>query len=198
MKKGLVSYIIKSKKKFFEATHPNKLLEILNEEKQSISEKEALLKSLLPELAAIKGFSAKKQQVTIYEGVEGVKAIFEDILKTKKVNHVLGAWKYPHILKYYLHHWHRRRIKAKLLDKMLFKKSAYKRALEFSKLPYTKVRVLPGSFHSPLAINVYEEKIAFIIGSKETPLAVLIKDKSIAKDFKNYFDALWKLSDKIH
>ena len=190
-RKGLVRFSSEGKKKLYEATHPSKLLAMLREQKERISEKEKRVNELLPELEALRTDAGSKQ-VTILQGREGVKSIFEDILSTGKTNHCIGAWGLPPVLGNYLAQWHKRRVKAKLLDKMIFKEGA-DRGKELAKLSYTQCRFLPKMYDSPTAINVYGHKVAFVIGFAE-PVGIMIENEDISKDFKSYFDLLWGIS----
>src|SRR3989344_8865095 len=62
MKKGLVSYVIKSNIKYFEAVNPEKFLDMLKEEEDNIKEKENKLKEILPKLKKLKETSKEKQE----------------------------------------------------------------------------------------------------------------------------------------
>ena len=59
IKKGLVTFVIKENRKYFQATDPNRLLDFLRE-------KEEIAKSLLPELSLKREQAKTKQQVSIY------------------------------------------------------------------------------------------------------------------------------------
>ncbi|MBW2963509.1 helix-turn-helix domain-containing protein [Candidatus Woesearchaeota archaeon] len=198
IEKGLASYVVKGGKRCYQATEPEKLLDILREHKEEIEKKEKMVSEILPKLAAIRPLFGKKSQVTILDGVEGIKNIFEQKIKDGAVNYVIGAYSEPYILESYLQRWHRRRVKAKIMDKMLFKHGEKERAIELNKLPYTECRSLPQqAFASPVAINIWGEKVALVIGLEEEPLAILIENKAIAKDFFEYFNLLWKMSKPV-
>jgi sugar-specific transcriptional regulator TrmB len=198
IEKGLVSYVVKKGKRLYQATEPDKLLDMLRESKEEIERKEQMVNTILPRLAAIKPLFGKKSQVTILEGIEGIKTIFEQKIKDKVINYVIGAYTEPYILESYLQRWHHRRVKAKILDKMLFKHNEKKRAKELNKLPYTECKYLPKqAFASPVAINIWGDKVALVIGLEEEPLAILIENESIAKDFLEYFNLLWGMSQEI-
>ena len=75
--KGLVSYVIKSGVKYFEAVTPNKILYLLDEKKKAIE-------SVLPDLNKMKESITEKPTAQVYEGIDGLKTIMEDMLKTGK------------------------------------------------------------------------------------------------------------------
>ena len=62
IEKGLVSYFIKSGKKYFEAANPSKFKSILKEKKEVIDK-------VLPRLESLKEFTKLKPKVEFYEVV---------------------------------------------------------------------------------------------------------------------------------
>ena len=74
IKKGLVSFVIKENRKYFQATDPTMILNFLKE-------KEEIAKSILPELNFKREQAKIKQQVSIYEGIRGLKSVLQNMLK---------------------------------------------------------------------------------------------------------------------
>ena len=66
--RGLVGYVIQGRKKSFEATNPQRLLDILREKEERIN-------SILPRLLELSRFRSKLD-VKIYKGREGIKTVF--------------------------------------------------------------------------------------------------------------------------
>jgi len=56
------------------------------------------------------------------------------------------------------------------------------------------VRFLPEKYSNPVSINIYSDKIALILWSREEPLAILIKNKEISRGYRKYFELLWKIA----
>ncbi|MDH5596550.1 MAG: BlaI/MecI/CopY family transcriptional regulator [Candidatus Peregrinibacteria bacterium] len=81
VKKGLVSSYQKGRVLHFFAEDPKRLIQIAEEKMQKT-------KGLIPELLALTSSLAYKPKIRFYEGLEGIKSIFEDILTTK--GEVLG------------------------------------------------------------------------------------------------------------
>ena len=84
IEKGLVSYVIKANRKYYEAHDPERLLEYIESRKQELDEKREELEKILPSLRLMKKLS-KEQEASIYEGKKGLKSIYEDILKEKGI-----------------------------------------------------------------------------------------------------------------
>jgi sugar-specific transcriptional regulator TrmB len=187
--KGFVSWTIKNNRKYFEAVSPERILDIFEEKKEKI-------KSMIPQLVKKQ---SDIQNVRVYTGNEGRKIIFEDKLKHKGEQLVLGAHQPSKRISRYIRIYHKRRVAKKIPLKMLFPPNEMEAAKQFSKLKYLKVKILPEILsNSPIAINIYGDKVAFLTGSeKQSSLSVLIEDKNLSEDFRKYFFAIWNLSKKL-
>lgn len=195
--KGLVSYVTKEKIKYFEATNPYFLLNLLEREKGKLKSNKSDLSPILSELLQIKkSQNGKDNLVVIYKGINGIKSILEDVLNSKKENLVLGAHKPPEAIKNYLERFHKRRIKLGIKEKLLFNKNDVKRAVKLSQMPFTKVRFLPKNSNKQIAINIYGDKVAILMWSD--PVGILIKNEDVANTFREYFKLLWKIVSKIN
>ena len=91
IEKGLVSYVIKANRKYFEAASPERLINYLDEREEDIKRKRELVNSILSELRKKRNLSKESQEATIYKGKKGLKSIAEDVLNTRKELLIFGA-----------------------------------------------------------------------------------------------------------
>ena len=94
IQKGLVSYVIKANKRYFTASEPRMLKELLIEKQRKIQEQEKDIAKLIPELNKLKLEEDGRIKAEIYEGLRGVKSIYEKILTTLEKNdtqYIIGA-----------------------------------------------------------------------------------------------------------
>jgi sugar-specific transcriptional regulator TrmB len=194
IKRGLVGHVLKGKVKYFEAANPNLLLNILEEERTALDAKAKGINSIIPKLLSIHG-SRERENVIIYKGVKGIKTVLEDVLKTKKTNHVIGAHQPPKQIKNYLANFHKRRVKLGVKDRLIFDKSDAERARALGELPFTEIRISPMKTESKTSINIYGNRVAILMWSD--PVGIVIENKEVATAFRNYFDLLWRITDKI-
>lgn len=188
--KGFASWTIKNNRKYFEAVDPKRILDIFDEKKEKI-------KSIIPQLTKKQ---REVQNVRVYTGTEGRKIIFEDKLKCGGEQLVLGAHNPSKRISRYVKLYHKRRIAKKIPLKILYPPNEIEAAKYFSKLKYVKVRILPKLLSkTPIAINVYGSKVAFLMddAEKQSHLTILIEDKNLSEDFKSYFNAIWNISKKF-
>lgn len=186
--KGLVSTAITNKKKYFEASNPSKLKDILNENQRELD-------NILPRLLELSNFKSKLD-IKIYKGKEGIKNVFEDILrkKPKEWLSIGSSGETKKIIPYYLEHFHKERVKEKIPVRglMIENKSSKNRMTELTNLKYTQIKYLPENFVTPTVINIYGETTTLYSTSEEKiPFIIMIENKNIAKSFKEYFDWVW-------
>ena len=187
--KGFVSATMINNRNVFEAVNPKRILDILEEKKVNVEK-------IIPQL--INQQNKNQTLVKVYTGLNGRKIIFEEKLKCLEEQYVLGAHNPSGRISSFLENYHRRRIKNKIKTKMLFINQDKKTAEKFAKYKYIEARLLPDKFSSPIAINIYGNKTAILLGSESIePITILIEDKGLSNDFKSYFQLLWKISKTL-
>lgn len=186
--KGLVSYVIKSGKQYFEVARPEKLISILKEKENKINK-------ILPDLKNIYKSAVEKPKIELYEGKQGLKTILDDLIRTKKQVLVYGSTRNQlKLLRFYFPNYVKRRVKNRIKIKVITEKS--EESLEFhkkNKEEYREMKFLPIEF--PTATNIYGNKVAILSLEKE-PIGVIIENEDIAKTQKMIFEFLWKIAKK--
>ncbi len=186
--KGIVTYIFKGNKKCFEAVDPNQIVEIL---KDRMAQFET---SVLPSLKLDYKFSSESNKAHIFEGISGVKTVTDDMLKEGKEIHAFGIPKdVSEKLKSFINIFHKRRTEKKIPMYHLYDADAQERMKFLNSLPYTKAKYIPHDVESPATTLVYGHKICFVIWS-EPPLSILIESERMARQYKKYFDYLYKIA----
>ncbi|MBI4981470.1 hypothetical protein HZC30_08025 [Candidatus Woesearchaeota archaeon] len=191
--KGLVSYVIQSNRKYFQAVSPEKIKDILEEQKKELESKENLLKEILPQLLARKEESKPQSLATIYYGKKGLKSILEEILTQKEEVLSFGAeGKFRQIFGPYWENYNRRREKLKVKIKVIWNEKLKGKR---ENLLYLDAKYIPKEFDNPASTMIYGDKTAIILW-EEIPFAVLIESAKIARSYRNTFELLWKASRK--
>ena len=78
--KGLVTYVIKSGTKYYQAKDPERLLDYLKEKEDNLKEKESELRKIIPNLK-LKYEKQEHNKAEVYEGIKGFKTFYEMVLK---------------------------------------------------------------------------------------------------------------------
>lgn len=180
IKKGLIGYILKNNRRYFEASNPNRILEILKE-------KEDLLTPIVTNLLTKYNSKKEKQETNFYKGKEGLKAIFEDQLNYPEILIIGASPKAYDILRYYFKWYDEKRVKKKIKVKII----AYDKKIK--DIPLAEIRYLPKKYESPVAMNIYGNKTAIILWA-EQPIVIAIREKEIADSYRNHFELMWRLA----
>ncbi|MBL7147700.1 MAG: helix-turn-helix domain-containing protein [Nanoarchaeota archaeon] len=179
IEKGLVSYVIKSGKKFFLASNPENLL-------NRIKEKESFIKSIIPQLKKIERNQEENRKVEVYEGKDGLKSFNLNLLKSNEIYVLNATGKIFEVLEFYAHH-HIKNSKDKIIKIIAIEKA--------KQTPLTKInaefKFLPEEYENHATTFIYGNKIAFQI-IVEKPLIIIIENKSLSEGYKKIFDLLWK------
>ena len=181
IEKGLVSYIVKNNRRCYEATNPNRLLEI-------VKEKEDRLSHLLPKLQEKYKSSKEKKQTLFFQGRDGLKAVFQDHLEAgAKEILVIAASDFREVVsEFFFKKYDAERKRQKIKQKII-----YNSKKEKIKIPLCEIKYLQQEYDSPLSMAIYANRVAMVLWAR-TPYAILIKDKEIADSYRNYFNVLWK------
>lgn len=196
--KGLISYILEGKTRFFNAVSPQKLMDFLKEKEALIKQREEKIKNILPELLAVFHRTKEEIKITVHKGKNGLKTIFEDLLRTKKEwDSLISSGMALKVLPFYVDNFHKRRQKAKISYKVIFygSKVAELRAEEHARMKYTEVKCFPESQFIPISTWIYGNKVVLMIWEAE--LGILIESRKVTESFRKHFEVLWSIAKPI-
>ncbi|MBI2632078.1 hypothetical protein HYW75_03680 [Candidatus Pacearchaeota archaeon] len=194
IEKGIISYIIKSKTKYFQASSPSNLRMYLDNKENEIMKKKELLRELLPFLNKMKR-NFKNQESEVFIGKKGLRTAYEQLLyNIGKMNEELFF--YIHDSRYseeadafYFSIQNiLKKISIRGISNDAARNSDFLKKANYIKMRYTNFPV-PGN------IEVSKDKTLLV--SWEKPIiATLIKSSSIANNFRTYFNEVWKVARK--
>jgi len=197
--KGLVSYVVKDKTKYFQAAEPGRLLEFIELRKKELDQTENQMQEFIAQLST--AHQTPESTVRVFTGFKGLMTVHEQIY-----DHLTKGDEYlflniPADQPSYFHaFWkkdHARRIKAGIQCRLLFDPDT---ALEILKNRNSykgcDARFMPARIKSPVWFMVYKDT-GVISFSTENPLTIEIKNEKIAASFKAYFEEFWKKTNKF-
>lgn len=184
--------INEGKVKKFTALHPTTLTTMFENKKLAIE-------NFMPELLGIFTASKSKPRMKFYEGENGKKKVFEDILNLhdevvytfspmKEVLNLFG--------KTYSRHFTEKRVKNKIWRYALrpaTDKNLEKTDWEFygdDELLMRKIHFLPTEISCDTLIQIYENKVSVIASEKEN-YAFIIESKELSTLMKQIFMWMW-------
>lgn len=192
--KGLVSYVVKANRKYFEATNPERLIDYLDEKQKQIEEEKTEVKKIISDLVAKHKIIKPIQEANIYSGYKGIRSLLNNLLQELKDGgeyYVFGAeGGMKEILGPYFTFYQKQKAKFKIKSKVIFGEKARKTTLleEYR----GDIKFISSEFSSPTDTFIYNDKIIIFVWNEKPPFAILMKNKSIAQSYKDYFKVLWK------
>lgn len=196
--KGLVSSVIRGKKRYFSAESPEQLERLLDIKKKEIEEKNNELKSILPELKTIFDLAEEKPKVRFFEGIEGFRAMQLDILRTDMKNFD-GVTPIDDANRIFPPKFHNPR--QKIINKF---KNIPTRVIYTSKKEKTlpkkdgsvEYRFVPmDKFPFSAEIDLYGENKVAVFSMKSRPVGVIIENKEIYSTLKLIFELAWQTAN---
>ncbi len=191
--KGLVSSFTRNNIKHFAVQNPQILV-------NKVEERFLKAQKMLPELLSITNALAYKPKIHYYEGLEGIKNIFEDTLKAEK--ELLGYTnlaKLPDVVtEEFLRDYAKRKVEKKLKTRMLSPIS--KDALKYLGRYYPEgfdpnlVEILfvnPKEFMFEYEINIYENKVSLVSLNPDELMGMIIESPVYAKTQRAIFSLAW-------
>lgn len=201
IEKGLVSYTIKEKTKYFQALEPSRLKEYLEKKEKEIIENKQLINKIIPNLIKITSNESRCQESEVFVGEKGIKTAYEILLRNTIKRGSLRFF-YIHNKKYdkqaYNFYFGIGNLIGKL-DNFIKKNKIEWKGLENKedfghKLADKFPKYMPvKSVNFPIPGNIdIGESMILITAWSEKPIGILIKSKEVADNFKNYFEGVWK------
>jgi HTH-type transcriptional regulator, sugar sensing transcriptional regulator len=196
IERGLASYVVKDKVKYFNAAPPSRIKDYLKEKENQIKKQETELDKLLPSLELKQKLTEKETDAEVYRGWRGMQTVYNDLvesLKSKDEFYIFGASRGTDTkkVKSFYTRFNNRVKQKKLKANIIFNENARGNVPNVKEIG--KVKYLDQT--TPSEILIYKNKTAVVLLEKE-PLIILIRGESIAKSFKAYFDVMWIVAKK--
>ncbi|MEA3329967.1 MAG: helix-turn-helix domain-containing protein [Nanoarchaeota archaeon] len=190
--KGIVSFILKNKIKYFQAAPPINLLEYLGKKQEEIFSQKEILNEIIPEIENIQKMKPE-QKAEIFLGEKGLRTAYERLLK--------GITKKDENLFFYIHEEEyeeesdlfysgiqelAKRATLKGICNKKYKKTEFAKRAKHMELKFV-------DFPIPGNIDIVKDKV-LIVSWKSPIISILINSKNIADNLKDYFNETWKIA----
>lgn len=192
---GLAGVTMLEKRRAYFALEPEKVLTLFDEKRARISK-------LIPELQAVYNLHKTKPKIRFYEGVAGVKQVFENILTTQERQlfailsmyetfEFLGAeYMDDHIARRVKNGIHLKVIRSR--QKEVPQDAAFQHWLTDPKA-LRELRYAPEKFVFAMNQYVYDHKVA-LVSSRHEGFGLIIESQEYSNLQRSLFQALWEIS----
>lgn len=192
IQKGFVNYLTKNKIKYFNPVKPDLVYKVTKQKADD-------LKKALPDLKRMYG-ETPHPQIRYYEGLNGIKAIYQDTLtcKTQIFNYANSEEIRAHWPEYD-EEYVKKRVKKKIhLTGLAQLDEAGLKVLKESNKYNRDIRLLPrNKYGFSNEISIYDNKVA-IISFKEGLIGMLLESKEIADTQRTIFKMVWEFAAQFN
>lgn len=194
IEKGLVSFIIKEKTKYFQAGGSENLKEYLNKREEELESMKEKLDKMLPNLENLKNLPPQ-QEAEVFVGFKGLRTAYDKMFGGMKRGEE-HLFLYVHTKEYgeeadnfYFSIGHL--MKGKKIRGL---NNEYGRKSEFVK----KAKYIDSRYASfPIPGNWEVNRDMLLIVSWQKPVVgILIRSKSVTDEFRKYFESVWNKAKK--
>jgi len=192
-RKNLLNQVVHGKRRHLVAESPERLLAQFQADLNN-------LKQAQPEFLALFNQIKEKPKVYFFEGIEGMKKIYEDILATKRnlrafsgINDIIQ----PELIKWLHEYYEPIKIKNQIFARNIANESPNINKImppgELRENKFISAKIYPITTE----IIIYGDKVGYTTVRKDSlPLAILIENKEIANSMTSIFEAVWKMAQK--
>jgi sugar-specific transcriptional regulator TrmB len=199
LKKGLVTITKTRKATLYSPVNPKRLIKFFKE-------KESQLEDSLPELESLYNARPQKPKIQIFEGAEGITAVYTEIVESFKKGEVLCYGSIDHFISNYqnvMDLWQKEAKNKKHKIRELFNISdsdyakKYIKEIKQLKNPNHLQRIMP---EGKKFINndniIYSNKLAIFSTDKDL-FVIVIESADIVNSYRAFFDLAWEQAKKI-
>jgi sugar-specific transcriptional regulator TrmB len=186
--KGLIKTVLKGKRKIYIVEDPQNIFPL-------IKQKESALHNIMGQLLSIQSHAGKKPSVRIYQGVEGIKEIYEDIL-SRHCDYIEAlSTKLPDekIINYWSGEYVERRVKKGNHVKVIAPDIPFYRDLKSKdKFTFRQTKLISAEdFPFKNEVFAYNGKVAFITQEGDGSLGLVIESTDIFETISVILNHLW-------
>jgi sugar-specific transcriptional regulator TrmB len=197
-KKRLIGLTQKRKRVLYAANDPEALSRYVADQLEGWRQRLNQLNKVIPELKALYQEPTPKPRVRYYEGIEGLKTIYEDSLlcREKEIRSYTSTEKLKDVMGDYAEDYFARRVKNNIFIRSIATIGPYGYHLKKVEKKYLrKMRFVPKDKYAITPeIYIYDNKIAYI--DLPEKLGVIIESKEIADAEKKIYELAWEAAKK--
>ncbi|MDD5341597.1 MAG: helix-turn-helix domain-containing protein [Patescibacteria group bacterium] len=194
IKRGFISFSQKGTHREYFAENPKKITAYFKQQEEKIRNEEDAFSELMPELLSFYNIRGIKPKIRTYEGLDGIKAIFDESIESKYNEDMLVYSAYESTTKYleqYIKEYIVRRVKKGLKQRCLAELSSQSMELQKNDGEELRITRLISKEKFPLfnQIIIYGNKV--FIASYKDLLSIIIESSAIARTQKTIFELAW-------
>jgi hypothetical protein len=155
----------------------------------------------MPDLEALKNTTTVKPAIRVYEGLDGLKQIYEDMIKKPGDLLAMAAPKEKistMLLDYLIHEWEPRRIGSEISMRRININNKQDSSLDYQAVvipqELEQIKYLPPeAYPFSVGVYVYRQKVAFVAYDDREMVGIVVRSQQINATIRAVFELLWNL-----
>jgi sugar-specific transcriptional regulator TrmB len=190
IEKGLVSYIRANNTRIYQATHPERLMELLKEQELQLS-------AQMTQLEALYARQPSRHETVFFRGRKGLKALLDDQLKAKDATILIQGATPAAVeqFRFYFPQFDRSRVQRRIKARLLFDQRIVGQKY-VQRIPLADARMIKTEKPQDVVTFIYGDTISIVYFS-ERPFGIMIREQAIAEQHRNWFEILWANGSRI-
>lgn len=196
VKEGFIKEDLKPYRKLIFTIEPRDLLRMVASKQRTLRRQELELEEKLPELQSLYQASEIRPKVKVFEGKQGLSAVFNDILSSK--GEILLWTNQDTESNFFTPQDHDRFIEVRVKRQISIRVLAVNnprgnRLTEKDLVAFRKTKLLPKDVDFSAETYIYDHKVA-ILDTKKDIIGVIIESEQITDAQKAIFELAWKIN----
>ncbi|MFA7302509.1 MAG: helix-turn-helix domain-containing protein [Candidatus Paceibacterota bacterium] len=186
--KGLMNVEVRGFKTLFAAQDPERLLSLLESRKE-------IVRKAMPDFASLYNLKGGESTIKYYEGLEGIKSVYEDLIKTIRPHEdysiISNQGEWYNLDKKFFQDFTERRAKLPINIRLLSQDSPTAREFaKFARNYNMQIKFLPEGTNLVTNLVVVPERV--VIHQLTAPIsATVIENKSAIQMHQQFFELMW-------
>jgi sugar-specific transcriptional regulator TrmB len=202
LKKGLASYILKAKTRYYSPASPEKLKDYLEKEQEMVLRRGERLSAMLPALKRFQKASEDHQEAEIFVGFPAMKNAYHTMYDRAKKGdtHLVFLRSEKEESKpeavLFFNRLHKKAVEMGLSRRLLSRDTPVDREL-YTRGAYSERKGDEVRFAGicPEGVNIINDQVLFM-HLAERPICVLITSRQMAGDYRQLFEEIWSIAKK--
>jgi HTH-type transcriptional regulator, sugar sensing transcriptional regulator len=190
--KGILQQVVKGNRKYLKACDPKELIEKLQLQAQKAQD-------ALPILLALQNTLKDKPEVRFYEGVEGVKQVYQLTLDVAQpmYSYIDAELVHPEIKRWVIGYYHGEKLKRAIQSYNINSPSPENKIYTPLDAYRENRTVSKEEFPFKMEVLIFGDYVAYIhFREDEEPSAILIKSKLAAETMRSAYKLAWEYSTR--
>lgn len=176
------------------------LIKFLERQSAELTSQQKAARQLLPYLRSLQNFEVAKPKIYYFEGKEGLKQAFNQVLE--EADEIIGYGSLEDDIKYLpkvYPEYYQKRVAKKIPVKGIMPATAFNNHETLTKKEEQRhlrqTHLIPPEFNYPIQVNIYKRTAVFF--SLEENFALMIKSRAIAECLKKIFEYAFAFTGRM-